>query len=348
MKTICITGGHLSPAYSLASFIKKTNPEVSVLFIGREKTFTSSEFAANAIEKDVMQAVSTWQYSLAISRLNISPLSWVSLGVSFVRTIGVLRKHKPSVVVSFGGYVGFTVGMAAFFCGIPLVIHEQTHIIGRANRLLEILSKKFLVSYPEQQTETRIYVGFPLREAFLKSSSLSFDIPHSKKIIYVTGGTTGAVRLNELIFANLIALTSQYTIIHQTGSVSLAKAEKLRELLPEDQKSSYYISSYLPPSDVGWLLHQAALVIGRSGANSVYELAVTKTPSVLFPLNEEQQHNAEWLQKYAPTHIDNQETISSKEFLSSIESLIANQKQEFPSVSTNGTERLVKEVLSFV
>lgn len=349
---ICITGGHLSPAYSVASFIKNKYSDYSILFIGREKSFTTGTYASLSVEKDVMSSVSDAVYLFPFERLGISPAKIYSFLHVFIRTFLLLGKERPSVVVSFGGYVGLMVGLAALCRGIPIVIHEQTHILGMGNRILAKFAAKVLVSFPEMETSRFIYTGFPLREEIKNPpAKVSFEISSGKPVVYITGGTTGAVSINDICFPIISKLLPDYVVVHQTGKVSLEKAKYIRSSFPQEIQPFYYIADYISPSDVSWLMHNAAVIISRSGANTVYELAVTKVPSILIPLatteNNEQQMNAEWLKPYAYTIIHQQKDLTSDILLRSIETLRSTEHHSGTStVEMDGTKRIVEEIVS--
>jgi UDP-N-acetylglucosamine--N-acetylmuramyl-(pentapeptide) pyrophosphoryl-undecaprenol N-acetylglucosamine transferase len=343
---VCIAGGHLSPAYALAAYIKRHYPEVFVSFIGREKAFTSAQYTAYSCEKDVMDAV--------CDQVEAFPIERPGNTIAFLRSIFYISNHfskmRPSVVVSFGGYVGLAVGLAGSIHRIPVVIHEQTHALGLSNRLLGLLAKKICVSYKEMESEKHIYTGFPLREEVLHPPlRLSFPIENDKPLLYITGGTTGAVAVNELCFPILKQLLSTYTIVHQTGVVSFEKANTIKKQLPPKMRGFYTAVSYLHPKDASWLLHNATVVISRSGANIVYELALTKTRSVLLPLpqNMEQTANARWLTSYAPTRILMQDKASPEDVLRAV-LYDGKHQMKFPKVDTDGTKRLCEQIMSIV
>lgn len=349
--SIALVGGHLAPAYAVGSYIKKNHPDVPVIFFGRQKSFTSQKSASDSVEHDVMKKVSEKVYLLPVERVSWNPLSWMSFLRSLFQTISCLSESTPSVVVSFGGYVGFVVGVAAVIKRIPVILQEQTHALGQANKLLEPFSKKVLVSYSELQSTKRIFTGFPLRDDVVSPpKELSFQLLSKKPILYITGGTTGAVTLNDLCFVILNDLLATFTVVHQTGNLSLAKAELLKEKLSEEKKSLYYCFSYIDPADAAYLFHKASAVICRSGANTTYELAVTKTPSVIIPLpvNDEQMQNALWLKKYASTIILPQRETTSQKVLEAITQITTGdpKKTSFPLMVTDGTKRIVEEIFS--
>ncbi len=351
-KTICITGGHLSPAFAVASYLHKHHPEIRILFIGRQMSFTSKEFQTKSAEEEVMRPVSDSVFLLPLERFGFSFGRLISIIQSLLITGKTLLKEKPSAIVSFGGYVGLYVSIVGFLVRIPIVIHEQTHTIGKANKFLARIARICCVSYEDMKSDRWKYTGFPIREEIITPpATLSFPVLTGKKLLYITGGTTGAVPLNEMCFPRIEEWSKSFMIVHQTGNLSFTKAEKLKNNLPEDQRNSYYVTPYIPPSDASWLIHHADCVISRSGANTVYELAITKIPSVLVPLslgNSEQVENAHWLTTYAPSTIVSQQQISSDQLVTAVKTMTSDPPASFPEVPTNGTQLLVEQIISLL
>ncbi|MCX8009054.1 MAG: UDP-N-acetylglucosamine--N-acetylmuramyl-(pentapeptide) pyrophosphoryl-undecaprenol N-acetylglucosamine transferase [Patescibacteria group bacterium] len=342
---IVLSGGHLSPAYAVASFLKKHYSSVVVIFIGRERSFTSKQHSSCSPEKDLMGTVCDHVKILDIKRAHFIRNFFYSVYKIYI----ILSKYNPSVVVSFGGYVGVAVGIAGLLRRVPIIIHEQTHRLGIGNAILAPFAKKICVSYLDMADGRRIYTGFPLRDEVLHPPSRpSFEIKKGKPILYVTGGSTGAVFLNDLCFSILDELLSRFVVIHQTGMLSFDKAQFLKNNLSSDKKDFYHIHQYIHPSDAAWLLHNSSIIVSRSGANTVYELAVTKTPSVLIPLpiSSEQAENAEWLLSYAPTEIIFQRDASRDSMLRAIERVQHKKNIEHNAVQTDGTQRFCNEIIS--
>ncbi len=346
-RVLVISGGHLSPAYAVAKDLKQREKTISLVFIGRRRVFASAEQTSNSIEEQIMCSLCNYTHIIDIPR----PRE----GIAFIRSVisiaQFLSSLRPRVVVSFGGYVGTAVGIAAIIRGIPLVIHEQTHSFGMGNAALRYLASAVCVSYEDMAKGRYIYTGFPLRYEILHPPDKpSIPFLSSRPILYVTGGTTGAVFVNDLFFRVARVLLTRYVIAHQTGLVSWEKATMIRDMLPIELKNRYYIAPYIDPPDASWLLHNAKFVVSRAGANSVYELAVTKTPSLLIPLplQHEQKVNAEWLAFYAPTVLLHQKDASDKTFIKSINALESLPKREYLSVPIDGTKRLCDVILSYL
>jgi len=192
--------------------------------------------------------------------------------------------------------------IAGWLVGIPTVIHEQTHRLGLANAIAAEFADRILVTFPDanRQHDARVHVtGLPLRQSFtVAPEHVSFPIPAKKPVLYITGGTTGAVSMNDLVFPCINSLVHDYTVIHQAGQQSYAKALTVLEALPKEDQSSYIPTPFVESSDVSWIMHHAQLIIGRSGANTVAEVAALNKSAVFIPLPwsgfKEQLRNATW------------------------------------------------------
>jgi len=304
-KKICITGGHLSPAVAVIEEIKARKKPWDIVFVGRAKT---SHLNANQSEdKSLVEkmgipfiAIHAGRFSRFFSLHSFFELFLIPVG--FIESFVFCLREKPDCIVSFGGYVGLPVVKAGWLLGIPTIIHEQTHVLGLANKIASEFADKIVLTFPDarMQKDTRVsVVGLPLRAAFLHPpKKISFPIPADKPILYVTGGTTGAASMNDLIFPIIHSFVHTYTVIHQTGQKSYAKALTVLDTISKEEKNSYIPMEYIESGDVAWILRHAHLVIGRSGANTVAEVAAVRKPAVFIPLpwgsHQEQRRNATW------------------------------------------------------
>lgn len=351
-KTVCIAGGHLSPAVAIAEAIQKY-PDTTIMFIGRTSAFGKKEEEVST-EKIVFQRFTEKIYLLDIQRVSIlKPMRFVQFITAVFQCRRYYSQHKPDVLVLFGGYVGLICGIAGVMQGIPMVLHEQTHNLGISNKVLSLFAKKVCVSFSDMATNSRVYTGFPLREElFHPPEKSSINIPPNQKILYITGGTTGAVSLNEKLFPLIPDLISTFAIVHQTGQLSYEQANKVRENLSDSQKKLYTVIPYIDPKDVAWLLYNSSLVIARGGANTVYELAVTKTPAIVVPLPwsaaDEQKRNATWLSSVSPAITMSQEHITKESLFETITTVTELKSENNIQVPTDGSQRLVNLIFSVI
>jgi len=305
---IVIVGGHLSPALAVVNALPK---DAKILFIGRKYTFegdrgTSLEYNTIKSLKIPFVSISTGRWQREFTKHTIPSLLKIPYG--FIQSFFILRKFKPEVVLSFGGYLSLPVGFSSLLLRIPIVIHEQTLEAGAANRILSFFANKICISwtssakfFPKGKT---ILTGNPVRR--FKIYDLRFKITDEDQklpIIYVTGGTAGSHFINTLVEGCLKELLKEYVVIHQTGDAQehrdFDRLNDLKDSLPLKLKARYQIIKFVEPQEVGAVLQRADLVVGRSGINTITELIFFEKPCLLIPLpysqNNEQIKNALFL-----------------------------------------------------
>lgn len=362
-RTIALTGGHITPALALIEALEQRD-DISLVFIGRKHAIEGSRTLS--FEYQLVREKGIRFVSITAGRLQ-RHISWQTIPSIFKIPIGYIQAfiycltERPSLIVSFGGYVALPPAIAGWLCRIPVITHEQTLVAGLANRIIARIAKRVCVTFPETLTQLpkgkAVYTGLPMREGLFtppKKSPFDLDREHYP-MIYVTGGGTGAQSLNRLVFPILPTILRHHSIIHQVGDTSLAEAQKIRESLPEDSKDRYIVKSYIPIPTLSWVLAHAALVVGRSGANTVMELAALAKVAVLVPLpwsgGGEQQENAAWLVQNGGAVVLNQPELTPQILENKIEATWANlrsfQKRAdaFASqIPRDGTKRFVREI----
>ncbi len=214
----------------------------------------------------------------------------------FWQALGALRRIRPDVVLGMGGYVTFPGGMMAALLGRPLVLHEQNAIAGLANKVLAGVADRVLTGFPGALPKAR-WVGNPVRAeiAAVAAPELRYAERSGPLRLLVVGGSLGATALNEVVPAALTRMPEAHrpVVTHQAGAKQIdalraayAKAGVDGELLPfiEDMAARYA---------------QADLVICRSGALTVAELAAVGVASILVPfphaVDDHQTVNARFL-----------------------------------------------------
>lgn len=359
-RTVCFTGGHLSPALAAANACRQFYPDTSILFIGREYSFENR--MGRSVEREAMTPVADTVYTIQTGRLTLTGLFLTFRAV--IRSLSILRKERPVVILSFGGYVAVPVVLAGRLLSIPVVTHEQTRVVGRANRLIAMLSKKVCVSFPEMiqlgKGSKYVYTGLPLRSEIVSLQKKGeIAVPPHLPCLYITGGTTGAVSLNDLFYQLLPTLLDRFVVIHQTGNLSYPTAEKIAVNLPGHLKKRYIPKAYFSGNEISWILHHVLFVIGRSGANTVWELAALGVPAILIPLPwsplHEQQRNAEWIARGGSVLIADQDRLDIQAFLGLIlemhkhHSLYKKKAVEFSQcIPRDGVNRLLEVVFSIL
>ncbi len=362
-KTVLITGGHVTPALAVIDVIQQTHPQWHIVYVGRKIAIEGSSHVSP--EQALVEKLRVSFYALTAGRLTRtltlqSLFSWMKMPVGFVQAFFYCLKVRPDVVVSFGGYIALPIAVSASLLGIPVITHEQTLAPGLANRIISRFARRICVTFPESKEQfpshKTVVTGLPVRKEFFASSRKRPNgVANTKDIIYITGGSTGAASLNDIVFGCLKQLLADHTLIHQTGKMSYAQALRMGETLPEPLKSRYVVSEYYLGDDVAWIMRNAVLVVGRSGANTVMELALLGKRAILIPLpwsaGGEQLKNANWLKDIGDAIILPQETLTSELLGQTVMDMLRKKpKENLQSVEIpkDGAARVAKEIAAIL
>lgn len=206
----------------------------------------------------------------------------------------------PDVLFSKGSYTSLPVLLAARFLRIPIVIHESDAVPGLANKIAKKSARYIGISYAEVAPffpmEKTALIGIPLRKEILTATPnalAELGIPSDKPLIYVTGGSLGAERINNLIEQSLLELLPHYRIFHQTGTATFENTRLAASALLQDSplQSSYYLVDSVSGETVSLLLEAASIVISRAGSTTLFEIAAHGKPSIVIPIPEEISHD---------------------------------------------------------
>jgi len=238
---------------------------------------------------------------------NIIDLFKITFGFFAARKI--LKKQKPALLFSKGGFVSVPPCFAAASLGIPVFTHESDFSPGLATRLNVRWAEKVLLAYEETarslgeaHRDKVVVVGNPVRAAFNTADPdrgrRFLGLGAESRILLVLGGSQGARQVNELIVEHLAALCTHYVVVHQTGSGFEAP-----QAMTDSYKSYPYLKEELPDIEAA-----CELVVGRSGAGTVWEAASQGKPMVLIPLSGsgtrgDQVENAEYFRRMGAAFI---------------------------------------------
>ena len=316
------TGGHVFPALALARLLREQSLEV--IWLGTERGLESRVIPAEGIP---------------IERLSIGGLrgkgvlSWVAapfrLGRALLQALAIMRRHQPSVVVGLGGFVTGPGGIAAWLTRRPLVIHEQNAIAGFTNRCLAHVARQVLEAFPNsfgRDVHSKV-IGNPVRAdiSAVPPPSVRFAGRSGPVRILVIGGSQGAARLNAVVPFALKRLSSwlAFDVRHQAGErwidagrASYAQAGVRADVRPfiEDMSEAY-----------AW----ADLVICRSGALTVSELAAVGVGSVLVPfpnaVDDHQAYNAQYLVREGAAVLISDRELTAERLAAELQRLCAGR-----------------------
>ena len=286
------TGGHIFPGLAVADVLRQQN--VPVRWLGAEGGMETRSVAEAGIDLDLV----------AISGLRGKGLKrWIRMPLMLIRAVWQARRlleaHRPGCAVSFGGYAAAPGGIAAWTKGIPLLVHEQNRIPGLTNRLLARFSRRILQGFPETfpKKMSPVDCGNPVRwqVAALPEPQSRLAGRTGPVRLLITGGSQGAQVLNLVVPEALKILISSvsFEVRHQAGAKRVSEAHDAYDLAGVAAEITPFID------DMAAAYAWADLVICRSGALTVAELAVAGVASVLVPfmhaVDDHQTRNAEYL-----------------------------------------------------
>lgn len=286
MPSIVITGGHHNSALVVAKELRAQ--KVQVKWIGHRHT-TKGDLNDSAEYLEVKASGFPF-YELKAGKLDFQVRNLLTIPLGLYRSWRYLKQLKPVAVLSFGGYLGLAVSLSARLMGIPVYLHEQTLVAGKANHLTARFARRVYLTWQQSETyfpsaKTKV-VGLPLRDSILHAKPKKL-FTNNRPTILVLCGKQGSHVINQSIFSALPLLLRTYNVVHQTGMSSLTKdyekALALRNSLRPAQASAYLPISYIGEAEIGSYLASADLLVGRSGAHTAYELGVLGRKSLLIP-----------------------------------------------------------------
>lgn len=291
------SGGHFYPLIAMAEALQALPERPALYYAGPEP-----------YDAEALRALGIAFVRIPAGKRRRNRFTFLLNALDSVRTffgffVALLKLYLvyPDVVVSKGGYTSVPVVLAAAFLRIPIVVHESDSVMGRANKLGSRLARHTLVAYQELAERVKrpsvLLFGIPVRKVLLAPATgreaESLNIPPGRPVIFVIGGSQGAVRVNELILDSLDELLGSYTVIHQTGkgNFELVKLSAENLITKEEEKQYYLPAPFLDAGTLHDVYNASSLVISRAGSTSIYEIALHGKPSILIPISEEVSHD---------------------------------------------------------
>lgn len=292
------TGGHLFPAEALAAELGRRGHVVELATDERADKY-GRDFPARAVDI-IASATFKGRDPIAFSR------AVFRLGLGTWQAWRLLGRLRPRAVIGFGGYPTFPPLLAAQLRGIPTILHEQNAVMGRANRALAARVDRIALSFPAVSllggfAAKAVETGNPVRDMVISAARVPYEPPSldGEFRLLVFGGSQGARFFSELLppaLANLpIELRARLTVVQQARPEDLGAVRSAYERLGvRCEVEPFFI-------DLPARIAAAHLVVCRSGASSVTELAVIGRPSILVPLpgalDQDQAANAAHLER---------------------------------------------------
>lgn len=352
MKRIVLTGGgtagHVTPNLALLPLLREEGWEV--LYIGSE----------TGIEKKLMEEAGVPYYSVPtgklrryLSKQNLTDMFQVVKGV---REAGrLLKKLKPDVVFSKGGFVAVPVIMGAKKNHIPVIVHESDLTPGLANKIAMPFAQTVCTTFPETlrylPKGKGVHTGTPIRrELFTGSRERGLRLcgfEGTKPVLLQMGGSLGAVKINDCLREALPSLLETFDIIHLCG-----KGHAEERL----QKKAGYCQFEYVTDELADLFAAADVLISRAGSNAIAEFLALKKPNLLIPLSRsasrgDQILNAASYEKQGFSMVLREEEMTPATLEERVQRLYADRAKYIhameQSAQNNGVEAVMAQIRQF-
>ncbi|MDX2227121.1 MAG: undecaprenyldiphospho-muramoylpentapeptide beta-N-acetylglucosaminyltransferase [Verrucomicrobiae bacterium] len=318
------TGGHLFPGLAVAEVLKGRGHDV-LLFVSSksidEKALASHrEFSVEKLTVVGMPRLLSWKFVVFVWRFVADTL----------RCLGIYGRFRPAAVLAMGGFTAVPPVLAARLRGIPSLLHDSNAIPGRANRLIGRLVSASAIGLedcrPHFRTPRVELTGTPLRRALTVEAAGNpgaFGLDPAKKTILVLGGSQGASGINRIVCWSLDFLKDlrdQWQFAHISGEADL-------DFVTQEYRESgltHYVAAFT--AEMGGLYRIADLVISRSGAASLTEIAYFGLPSVLIPYplaaDDHQTRNAQVFVRAGASRMFRQNELEPHQFADSLRAIL--------------------------
>lgn len=322
------TGGHVIPAIAIARQLVESDG-AEIRFVGTARGMETRLVPAADFPLELVRVGQLNSVSLA-TRLRTT----ANLPLGVLNCVRLLRKFRPHVVLGVGGYASGPAMLAAILTGTPRVAFEPNAVPGMANRWIGRWVQAAAVNFADTVPYFRNaqVTGIPVRREFFTLPPRKPDaLPH----LLVFGGSQGAAALNRVmpqIAAQLLAAVPGLTILHQCGARHLESTQNAYAESPalESQWAhSWTIQPFL--DDMPRFFVDASLVLCRSGASTVAELAAAAKPSLLIPFplaaDDHQRRNAEVMAKAGAAEILLERELTPARLLQQLTSLLLDRER---------------------
>ena len=320
LKRIVLTGGgtagHVSPNQALIPHLMREGWEIHYIGTkaGIERTLIEP------ISGVTYHAVSSGKLRRYFDLKNFTDPFRVIAGA--LQSFSIIRKLKPSIVFSKGGFVSVPVVVGAALCGVPVVMHESVITPGLANKLCKPFSNVVCITFPECAKllgSKAVETGTPLRPQIFSGTReqgltiAGFD--GKKPVLMMIGGSLGAQSVNAVLREALPELTKTYDVLHVCGKGNLAPD---LNALP-GYRQFEYMTDELPHA-----FACADILLSRAGSNSLSEILALKKPALLIPYHSgrgDQVLNANSLKARGLAHVMPQSDMNAESLVAAIHTL---------------------------
>jgi UDP-N-acetylglucosamine--N-acetylmuramyl-(pentapeptide) pyrophosphoryl-undecaprenol N-acetylglucosamine transferase len=352
------SGGHISTASAIISTLKR-NYELNddnFLYIGgdlgmaNEKPGNSLEQKIFANESFNKKYIKAGKLQRKFSLRGIFLLLRTLLG--FIDSYRILRDFRPDIVLSTGGFVSVPVCLTAKLLKAKIYLHEQTAAVGLSNKIVSRYCEKIFVAFPSSQKyfpqDKTVHTGNLIRPEIFQKGGKGKTTEAVKKmlirqeelpIVYISGGSLGSHMLNRTVREALLSLLQDFQVILQTGDNKEFRDYEIlvkeKKKLSPNLRDRFLPVKYIGKKEIGFVFNNIDFFVGRSGANTVYEMGVLQIPSIFIPIpwvtHNEQEENARILENLGLAEILNQGELTPENLVLKMRRFYEKEKDYDPS-----------------
>ncbi len=360
------TAGHINPAVGVAQRLRELMPDCEILFVGAAGHMETELVPREGFDIKTI-TITNISRSLSLEGLKHNANTVKNVVSATAEAKHIIREFSPSVVIGTGGYVCFPVLKAAHALKIPTIVHESNAVPGLTTKMLAGTTDRILVGFEESKQyykhqERVIVTGTPVREDFRNGDKAAareaLGLDPERPLVVSVWGSLGAAFMNKTMvgFIEKALGNPFFTLIHSAGKggyktmLENMEAEQIRSPKSFGMDVREYIY------DMPRVMAAADLVICRSGASTLSELAVLGKPAILVPspnvTSNHQEKNARVLEKAGAAVLIPESEITPDKLLGSV-SLLLSRPDTLAAMSeqmkkigvTNATERITDIVL---
>ena len=344
--------GSVTPLLAVAEELKKREAAAEFLWIGTK----------SGPEKKIVELSGIKFISVPAGKLRRYFSGWnflmpFLLVAGFFKSLWLIFKFKPKMILSAGGFVAVPVIWAGWFLRVPSLVHQEDLRPGLANKLTARFAKIITVTFSEslKYFPRAIVTGNPVRAEIFSGNkeraAENHNLEKNLPAVFVLGGGTGALELNKIVAASALELVKFCQVIHMTGGrVDENLKVKMENIKRETAR--YHTVDFLT-KDLPDVFSAAELIISRAGMATLTELAALGKPTVIIPISgSHQEDNAYYFKKQNAVVVWEEKNITPENFVVAISDLL-NDKVELENLSRNikeimpvdAAQRIVDEIL---
>jgi UDP-N-acetylglucosamine--N-acetylmuramyl-(pentapeptide) pyrophosphoryl-undecaprenol N-acetylglucosamine transferase len=333
------TGGSATPLLAVAEAMRQKDKNISFLFVGtktgpEKKLIQSYNITGASIDFKAIPAGKLRRYFSGYNLIDIFKII-----VAFFVSCYLIGREKPNLVLSAGGFVSVPLAWAAYLKKIPVIIHQQDVRPGLANRLMAPTAKIITTTFEKSLADygsKACWIGNPSpklpSDKEVESIKAKYGLKSDKPILAITGGGTGSLAINGLIFKSVSYLINTFQIFHLTGA---GKAPVNKDFTDLKKYPDYHWWEIISSQDMFLMLKAADLIVSRCGLATLTELCILQKPALLIPIpNSHQEDNARVFAEAEAAVVAKQNNLSNQDFSNLVLSIFKD-KNKIRTLSDN-------------